>query len=31
VSKHDLALHAEMADAAIGMLMAWMEENGVSV
>lgn len=31
VLKHYLATHPEMADAAIGKLLAWMEETGVAV
>jgi len=31
VLRHYLATHPEMADAAIGKLLAWMEETGVAV
>ncbi|MFG1344433.1 hypothetical protein V5F59_06035 [Xanthobacter autotrophicus DSM 431] len=31
VLRHYLATHPEMADTAIGKLLAWMEETGVAV
>jgi hypothetical protein len=31
VLRHYLALHPEMADAAIGKLVAWKEDRGMAV